>query len=101
VLLDLHRLAMRFEEPDVAAFCRRVPFPQMVHWLALNQVDPWTEDRGDIQAAIVAATIANSRPGNRRRHRVADFLPDWRGERRITDPTQMKTLLQTLAEAAR
>jgi len=33
---------------------------ELVHWFALYDVDPWTEDRSDLRSAIQCAVIANS-----------------------------------------
>lgn len=32
---------------------------ELVHWFALYDIDPWTEDRADLRSAMQCATIAN------------------------------------------
>ncbi|WP_158632379.1 DUF4035 domain-containing protein [Micromonospora sp. Llam0] len=48
-------------------------------WMAYERVTgPLGPARGDIQAAIVASTIANSNRGKRgKRYRPEDFIPEW------------------------
>lgn len=45
-------------------------------WLALYAVEPWGEWRGDLQAGVVAATVANCHRGkDAAPFRPSDFIP--------------------------
>jgi hypothetical protein len=58
----------------------RMGCDEYAYWLAMAELDPFGGDRGDFQAAIVAATVANSNPyrdKNARPISPADFLPAW------------------------
>lgn len=98
-MLQAHRLARALNHHDVGAMLDSMPAPQFWHWIALNNIDPWTAERGDVQAAIVASTVANAL--GRKQFKVADFMPDWQGKRRVTDPDAMKAMLKATAAAAR
>lgn len=98
MLLQAHRIALRLGQPDVAAFLHSIPAPQLWHWFALNRIDPWTEDRADLRAAIVASVTANA-SGARRRFSVEDFMPDFDGAPKADTPEAMKALLHSLAKA--
>ena len=59
----------------------RIPYAEFIEWIAMNSIDPWTLDRGDLQAGIVAATVANSNPYRKGpAAKPSDFMPKW-GER--------------------
>lgn len=57
------------------------------HWLALNDIDPWTPDRDDLRAAITAHAAAAS---NGVKCKVSDFLPDFDNEPREQTEDEMK-----------
>lgn len=60
--------------------------------MAYYAIAPWGEMRGDLRAAIVAATVANSNAFRRGRNaRVDEFMPftDSRG-REMTDEEMMR-----------
>jgi hypothetical protein len=97
VLLQAHRLAMKLGCPDVAAMLDGMSAPQMWHWFALNNIDPWIDERADMRAAIVASVIANT--SGRKSYKVTDFMPDWGGSNKVTDPNAMATMLSGMFEA--
>lgn len=45
--------------------------------MAFYAIDPWSPERGDLQSAIVAATVANTAPFRKssQRFEVKDFMP--------------------------
>jgi hypothetical protein len=47
---------------------------ELHEWIAFHAIDPWTEERADLRAGVIAATIANahSRKG---RFKPSDFMP--------------------------
>lgn len=56
--------------------------------MAFYAIDPWSPERGDLQSAIVAATVANTAPFRKgsKRFEVKDFMPyQERNTRRMTD----------------
>lgn len=49
---------------------------EYAHWLALFRVDPWGEQRADLRAGIIAATIANVNRGkNTQAFKPNKFMP--------------------------
>lgn len=51
---------------------------QLRGWMAYYNIEPWGEDRGDLRAGIVAATVANAfRKKGSRPMRPADFMPQF------------------------
>ena len=71
---------------------------QLREWMAFYELDPWGGPRGDLQAAIVASTMANLWRQKGRAYRVADFLPTF-GARRQTQ-SEMSSVLMMAAQAA-
>lgn len=56
----------------------RLGYSEFVEWMAFYETEPFGGTRGDIQAALVAATIANTnRKRNSRAVKPSDFLIDW------------------------
>lgn len=61
-------------------------------WLALYERDPWTEDRSDLRAGIIAATVANAN-STKRRFKPSDFVPDYeRRRRKAMTPDQLRDM---------
>lgn len=69
----------------VGELLARISSRELSEWAAFERVEgPLGGTRGDVQAAVVAATVANAnRPKNKSAAKVTDFLPDW-GQRRDT-----------------
>jgi hypothetical protein len=84
---------------DVDAMLSELTWPQLREWMAFYELSPWGAERGDLQAAIVASTIANVWRAKGRRYRVADFLPTF-GARAQTQE-EMAAVLTMAAQAAR
>lgn len=64
-------------EPEPDRMLRRMRPSQLGEWLALYLIDPWGAERGDLQAAIVAKTIANVNRDPKKRpapYRNRDFM---------------------------
>lgn len=50
-------------------------------WMAYYRLDPQGEDRADLRAGIVAATVANAARGRKSRaFKPKDFMPDFEKE---------------------
>lgn len=65
-------------EWDTEKLADSMPSRIFYEWQAYNRLSPIGAWRGDWQAAMIAAVIANSRRGkNGRRYRVNDFMPKW------------------------
>jgi Protein of unknown function (DUF4035) len=54
---------------------------EFTEWQAFARLSPLGGARGDIQAAVIASTVANVHRGKREPFRVGDFIPDFAGER--------------------
>ena len=61
---------------------------EFAEWLAYYNLEPWGEERADLRAGIIAATVANAAPGRRgRTFQPKDFMP-FTGERAQRQSTQ-------------
>lgn len=57
---------------------------ELSEWMAFDQVEPIGGRRGDLQAGVVAATVANvNRAKGQRAYAVTDFVPEY-GHRQET-----------------
>lgn len=53
-----------------------MPARLFTEWMIFYNLEPFGEQRADLRAAIVAATIANANRGkNQRAYKVEDFMP--------------------------
>lgn len=51
---------------------------ELTEWIAFDQVEPIGDRRGDLQAGVVAATVANvNRAKGARAYLVTDFMPEY------------------------
>lgn len=56
----------------------RIPSRELTEWQAYERVaGPLGPARADVQAAIVAATVANANRGKGKPATPADFVPEW------------------------
>lgn len=63
---------------DVDTMLAEMSAGQWWEWIAYSHVDPFGEERGDLRAGIIAATIANANRNPKKRPRPftpADFMP--------------------------
>lgn len=80
----------------VAELDARLTSSELTEWMAYEQLTgPLGRRRQDIQAATIAATIANANRGKGRKLKVKDFLPPY-GERRRKDPAEMLAMVREL-----
>lgn len=53
-------------------------YSEFVEWMAFYETEPFGDVRGDIQSAIVAATVVNTnRKKGSKPIKASKFLPDW------------------------
>ena len=77
------------------------------YWLAYNTLEPFGDERSDLQAALIASTIANSVRDDKLRpqqYEIADFLLDFSREpKKPQTSAQMEAVLMeaTLATGGR
>ena len=63
----------------VAELLSRVSAAELTEWEAFDRLDPFTRERDDLRAGIVASTIANVNRGKgKRAYTPKDFMPDYR-----------------------
>ena len=77
----------------VAELQRRMSSREFAEWLAFMNLEPLGAERADLQAGIIAATVANAHrdPKQRRQpYQPGDFIPDY-------DPQPEKTGQDLLA----
>lgn len=59
---------------------------ELTEWMAFDQVEPIGGRRGDLQAGVVAATVANvNRAKGSREYRVTDFVPVYGKREEVID----------------
>lgn len=54
-----HRLAVEMHRPDVDAMLEEMTPQQWDYWQAFYSLDPWSGEREDWRAAMIAAVILN------------------------------------------
>lgn len=70
----------------VAELLERIGSRELAEWAAYEKITgPLGRRRSDIQAAIIAATVANANRGKGRAPKPADFLPQWDKQPKTAD----------------
>ena len=60
----------------MAELLARISSRELTEWMQYYELEPFGEERADLHAAIVAATVANSnRRKGKRAFKPADFMP--------------------------
>jgi len=96
-----YRLALRLGWADVDAMLASMSAAQFVEWRAYASLEPFDEERADLRAAIVAATIANVHRDPKRHPTpvgVDVFMP--RFDRRPSQTWQQQKALAQMISAA-
>jgi len=76
----------------VSELLARISSRELAEWMAYAQLEPFGEERADLRAGIVAATVANTARDPRKRARpfaARDFMPRF-GRRRQTWQEQLR-----------
>ena len=67
----------------------RISSRELSEWMAYYSLEPFGAVRGDLQAAIVASTVANSAGANTK---PADFIPDFEPAAEPEEPAWIQQL---------
>ena len=86
----VYQLSHRMHLP-VGAMLDSMSADELVHHLALFDIDPWTEDRNDWRMAMVCMVIANCLTGTK--HKIEDFMPEFKAAAAITTEVDDDKLL--------
>lgn len=79
----------------------RIGSRELTEWMAYYALEPFGAERGDLQAGIVAATVANvNRDKKKQREPFTpqDFMPDWEKSARKREGRSMEELLAKVQE---
>jgi len=86
----------------VAELLARMDSDEMTEWIAYAQLDPFGSVRGDLQAGVIASTVANaSRDPKKRRQpfEPKDFLLQFAAEgKREKTPDELLAKVKNLAK---
>jgi hypothetical protein len=52
----------------------RIDADEFGEWMALYGIEPWGDARGDIQAAVIASTVANTVPRKGEAAKLSDYM---------------------------
>jgi len=67
----------------------KVNSAQFSEWKAYARIEPFGEERADLRAGIIAATIANVMSAKGKNYTAGDFMPDFvgatRGKQSVAD----------------
>lgn len=68
---------------------------ELAYWIAFYEVNPFGPERGDLQAGIIASTIANV--NSKKTYKANDFMPDF--DRKPKQQTMEDMQLQCMKAA--
>lgn len=73
----------------------RIDSLELAEWMQFYGIDPFGTERDDLQAGIVACTVANANSGKGRAFQPSDFMPYSDKQTQTTE--DMKAILDTMA----
>ena len=80
---------------SVAQAQREIDAREFATWMAYARVEPFGEERADLRAGIVAATIANANRGKGiKAFEPADFMPTFESKRKQTADEMQSRMFQ-------
>lgn len=71
---------------------------EFAEWQAFYAIEPFGEERADLRAAIIAATVANSMRVKGRVLTPADFMPDFGDGSKRQTAQEMEAILRSYCE---
>lgn len=74
----------------------RIDSLELAEWMQYYALDPWGSQRDDLQAGIIASTIANANSGKGRAFQPIDFMP-YADDKQEQTTDDMKALLNNIA----
>ena len=76
-----------------------MPLVNFYEWMEHHRRNPFGEERADLRAAIIAATIANANRGKRgKRYKPKDFMPRFgKNRKRVQTAKEIKDKLFEIA----
>lgn len=88
---------------SLAQLERDMTAAEFMEWCAYYTIEPWGEERADLRAAIVAATVANGNRGKKQKpYKVEDFMPKFgpdAGRKKMSD-AQIENVFVAIAALA-
>ena len=69
---------------------------ELAEWMQYYALSPFGDERQDLQAGIIAATVANANTGKGKAFQPSDFMP-YANENEEQTMDDMKALLNTMA----
>lgn len=98
--LFAHRLALELGIWDVDGMLEAMPARQLNRWLAYYSLEPFGAVRGDIQAGVIASTVANVHRGKTQTAFTPnDFLPNFKPKPKQTG-AQIAAALNSISKKA-
>ena len=94
-----YRLALALGQSNPDAMLARMPYRVFCEWQTYAQMEPFGEERADLRAGIVAATVANclARRKGQPAFRASDFMPLFdRPKRREPTPGELFNQVQMI-----
>ena len=79
--------------PEAMARCDSMEFAE---WCAFYMLDPWGGERGDLQAGIIASTIAQVNAAKGKRFKPSDFMPKFGPPPKPPSADQLHSKLRTI-----
>lgn len=93
------RLALALGWPDPDVMLASMPYSLYLEWMQYYELEPFGEERADLRAGIIAATVANclARKKGRPAFRVTDFMPLLKAEpKREKTPEELFKKIQAI-----
>lgn len=76
---------------------REIDSREFAEWIAYDGIEPFGEDRGDLRAGIIAATIANANRGkNSSPFHPKDFMPDFERKHKQQTDEEMQAFMRSV-----
>lgn len=66
---------------------------EFAQWIAYHGMEPWGEERADLRAGIIAATIANVNRGGGKAASPHDFMPDFDPQPKVQSLEEQKAVM--------
>ena len=73
----------------------RIDSRELSEWMTYYLEDPFGSERDDLQAGIIASTVANANTGKGKAFQPQDFMPYIKEKEQTTD--DMRTILNMMA----
>jgi len=83
----------------VRELMQRIDSEELAYWIAYDRLDPIGNIHHDYNSALIALNIAQVHAKKGKRYKISDFMLDFEGRKKMTDPQDIHNYFKLLSKS--